>query len=232
MDMEQFLHDTLAFYATNGSNIFRGFLLTVWICLLGIIGSLIFGFLVYVFSTIRNRTTTLIYAAYRDNIRGIPLLVLLFLLFYAAPRLGIVLSAFVAGLTGLIIYGSAYFAEIYRAGFESIPVGQIEAARAMGMSKKDTLIRIKFPQMMSLIIPPSTNMAIILIKESAVLSIITVPELTSTTGKIINLTFEYVQPYLAACVLYWIFVECVAFVGKRLEHHLTNRTGKARLTAA
>src|SRR3546814_4709665 len=94
----------------------------------------------------------------------------------------------------------------------------------------DTLIRIKFPQMLSLIIPPSTNMAIIIIKESAVLSIITIPELTSTTGRIVNLTFEYIQPYFAACVLYWVFVEGIALAGRRLEGHLINKTGKVRST--
>src|SRR3546814_20705950 len=86
--MSQYIYDIATFYTTNGFAIFRGFVLTVWICLLGIIGGLIFGFLVYLFSTIKTKFTKYIYTIYIDCIRGIPLLVLLFLLFYAAPQIG------------------------------------------------------------------------------------------------------------------------------------------------
>jgi polar amino acid transport system permease protein len=149
-------------------------------------------------------------------------------IYSAAPRDGLALSAYWSGLVGLVIYGSAYFAEIYRAGFNSIPHGQVEAARILGLSKVDITARIKLPQMLRLIIPPTTNEVIVLIKESAVLSIITVPELTNITGRVVNETFTVIQPYLAAGVLYWIFVEGVSRMGIVLERVTQHYAREAR----
>lgn len=215
--MMHFIHNLFGFYGDNGLLFLGGFWQTIKLCALGSIGGLILGFFVYLFSIPRFRLCRWIYLVFIDCVRGTPLLIILFLLYYAAPRLGLVMSAYWSGLVGLVIYGSAYFAEIYRAGFQSIPTGQVEAARAVGLSRLDIVVRIKLPQMLALIIPPVTNEAIVLVKESAVLSIITVPELTNITGRIVNETFTVIQPYLAAAVLYWLFVEAISRLGNIVE---------------
>lgn len=216
--MTHFAQSMLEFYSQNGLRFLSGFWLTIELCVLGCIGAMVVGFFVYLISVPKFRLTRWLYLLFIDCIRGMPLLILLFILYYAAPRLGLVMSAYGSGLLGLIIYGSAYFAEIYRAGFESIPAGQVEAARAVGLSRIDIMVRIKLPQMLTLIIPPVTNEAIVLVKESAVLSIITVPELTNVTGRIVNETFTVIQPYIAAGVLYWLFVEAISRLGSIVEY--------------
>jgi len=158
---------------------------------------------------------------YVDFFRGSPILIQLFLLYYAGPGFGLVLEAETAGVVGLGLYGAAYFAEIFRAGFESIPRGQIEAAQSLGLSPLRTLTRIRLPQMAALVMPPVVNQAIILVKDSAVLSIITVPELTKETSKIVNETFAIAEPLLILALLYWLLVEAVSRAGGALEARLT-----------
>ena len=216
------------FYIDNGPRILYGFWLTIELSVLGTIGGLVLGFFVYMLSVPKAKLCKWTYMVLIDSVRGTPLLIILFLLYYAAPRYGLALSAYWSGLVGLVIYGSAYFAEIYRAGFNSIPHGQVEAARILGLSKVDITARIKLPQMLRLIIPPTTNEVIVLIKESAVLSIITVPELTNITGRVVNETFTVIQPYLAAGVLYWVFVEGVSRMGivlERVTQHYARKAG-------
>ncbi|MEO6984491.1 MAG: amino acid ABC transporter permease [Paralcaligenes sp.] len=215
----------LQFYLDNGYLFLGGFAVTIILCVLGTIGSIILGFIVYLFSMLPGSFTKGVYGTYLNCIRGTPLLILLFLLYYAAPQIGILLSAYTAGVLGLVIYGSAYFAEIFRAGFQSIPRGHIEAAQAVCLSPKDTIFHIKLPEMARLVVPHIFNMSIVLVKESAVLSIITIPELTKVTISVVDTTFTVVEPYIAAAVLYWAFVEIIARVGRLSERMLSRRYG-------
>lgn len=159
--------------------------------------------------------------AYVEFFRGSPILIQLFLLYYAGPGFGLVLDPEAAGVLGLALYGAAYFAEIYRSGFESIPPGQIEAAHCLGIGPLRTLLRIKLPQMIPLVLPPMVNQSIILVKDSAVLSIITVPELTKVTSKIINETFTIAEPLVVLALFYWLLVTGLSAAGAGLEARLT-----------
>ncbi len=194
---------------------------TVSVCALSLVLGVALGLLVMLLRLLHIRFLNLLCRSYIEFFRGTPILIQLFLLYYVAPRFGLVLPAVVVGIAGLGVYVGAYFAEIFRAGLESIPKGQLEAAACLGMSKGVCLRRIIFPQMLSLIIPPGINQVIILIKDSAVLSIITVPELTKQTAKIVNLTFAIWEPYLALALLYWAVVEAVSRLGNFLELRLT-----------
>ncbi|MFA5662986.1 amino acid ABC transporter permease [Castellaniella sp.] len=205
------------FYMENGADLLQGFWYTIQLCFLGVLGAAIFGAIIFLLSTIKLTFVTWLYRLYVDSVRGIPLLILLFLLYFAGPRVGLLLSAYMCGVVGIIVYGSAYFSEIYRAGYASIPTGQIEAARCLGIGRRHILFRIRLPYMSSLLLPQVTNQAIVLIKESAVLSVITVHELTFVTGDIINRTYEVVLPYVAAGLLYWIFVQAVDTIGQFAE---------------
>jgi polar amino acid transport system permease protein len=159
---------------------------------------------------------------YVEIIRSLPILVILFLLYYGGPSFGLTLEAEPVGVLGLGFYGAAYFAEIFRAGFLAIPPGQVEAAQMVGLSRSHILRRIQLPQMMGLIVPPSINQFIVLVKESAVLSIITVPELTKNATQMANETFAVVEPYLAIAILYWLLIEAISrlgiFIERRVRH--------------
>ncbi|UWQ79076.1 amino acid ABC transporter permease [Leisingera sp. S132] len=154
---------------------------------------------------------------YVEVVRGTPILILLFLMYYGGPSIGLTFSAEVVGVGGLGIYAGGYFAEIFRSGFQSIPHGQIEAARMLGIGRAMVILRIRIPQMLMLIVPPLTNQLVLLVKESAVLSIITVAELTKNTTQMVNETFATMEPYLTAAAIYWILIEGIAAAGAWVE---------------
>jgi polar amino acid transport system permease protein len=160
-------------------------------------------------------------SAYVSVFRGTPLLIQLFVLYYGGPGLGLTLDAVTTGLVGLTLYGGAYFSEIFRAGFTAVPKGQEEAARSLGLSRWLTFRFVQLPQLLVAVIPPMTNQSIILLKESAVLSVITVPELTFQTTRMVAETFAVIEPYLGLALLYWVAATFVSRVGQYAETALT-----------
>jgi polar amino acid transport system permease protein len=153
--------------------------------------------------------------------RGTPFLMQLFLLYSGGPYIGLRLNATEAGVLGLGLYSSAYFAEIFRAGFASVPRGQIEAATSVGMAPFDTLIRVALPAALIAAVPSIVNMLIVLSKETVVLSIITVPELMYQMQTMAAETFTAFDAIFAMAVFYWLLVETVSRVGARVEARVT-----------
>lgn len=197
-----------------------GLATTAWICALATVLGIVVGLLLTCLEGTGITSLRWLVRSYIEIVRGLPILILLFVLYYGGPSIGLRLSAEAVGVFGLGFYGAAYFAEIFRSGFQSIPKGQIEAARMAGLSGTQIVRYIKLPQMLVLITPPMVNQIIILIKESAVLSIITVAELTKNTTQFVNETYAVIQPYLAAALLYWLLVEAVAQLGKVIERRV------------
>jgi polar amino acid transport system permease protein len=159
--------------------------------------------------------------AYVEILRGTPFLMQLFLLYAGGPYIGLKLSAIAAGILGLGLYSSAYFAEIFRAGFAAVPQGQVEAAMSVGMKPADILLRIRLPIALTATIPSIVNMLVILSKETVVLSIITVPELMYQMQTMAAETFTAFDAIFAMAVFYWLLVEAVSRIGRRLEAKLT-----------
>ncbi|MGA2495975.1 MAG: amino acid ABC transporter permease [Roseiarcus sp.] len=153
--------------------------------------------------------------------RGTPFLVQLFLLYAGGPYVGLKLSATAAGVVGLGLYSSAYFAEIFRGGFAAVPIGQIEAAMSVGMSPRDTLLRVTLPGALIAAVPPIVNMLIVLSKETVVLSIITVPELMYQMQTMAAETFTAFDAIFAMAVFYWLLVEATSRLGRRVEVRVT-----------
>ena len=153
--------------------------------------------------------------------RGTPFLVQLFLLYAGGPYIGLKLSATAAGIVGLGLYSSAYFAEIFRGGFAAVPIGQIEAAMSVGMSPRDTLLRVTLPGALIAAVPPIVNMLIVLSKETVVLSIITVPELMYQMQTMAAETFTAFDAIFAMAVFYWLLVEATSRLGRRVETRVT-----------
>ena len=153
--------------------------------------------------------------------RGTPFLMQLFLIYSGGPYIGLRLGATEAGILGLGLYSSAYFAEIFRAGFASVPRGQIEAATSVGMAPFDTLLRVALPAALIASVPPIVNMLIVLSKETVVLSIITVPELMYQMQTMAAETFTAFDAIFAMAVFYWLLVEVVSRLGARVEARMT-----------
>ena len=141
-------------------------------------------------------------AVYVELVRGTPLLLQLYLLYYLLPELGISLDAWAAGVAGLAINYSAYEAEIYRAGLQAIPIGQTEAALALGMSRMMALRRVVVPQALRIVIPPVTSDFIALFKDTSVCSVITLTELTKEYSILFNGHGGVIELGLVTATLY------------------------------
>jgi polar amino acid transport system substrate-binding protein len=138
--------------------------------------------------------------AYIELIRGTPLLIQLFLIFYGLPHIGIRLSPMIAAVLGLALNYSAYEAENYRAGIQSIPKTQMEAALALGMTQLQALRYVIIPQAVRLVIPPVTNDFIALLKDSSLVSVITMVELTKAYSQLASIHYDYLGIGLLAAV--------------------------------
>src|SRR6266436_5163635 len=141
--------------------------------------------------------------AYVEVVRGTPLLIQLFLIYYGLPEIGIRLNPFLAGVVGLGLNYAASEAENYRAGIQSIPHGQTEAALALGMSRWQTLRHIVLPQALRLVIPPVTNDFIAMFKDSSIVSVITMVELTKVYGMLAMSTYDYIGLGLMTAGIYF-----------------------------
>jgi len=158
---------------------------------------------------------------YVEVFRGTPFLMQLFLIYAGGPYLGLKLSAVAAGILGLGLYSSAYFSEIFRGGFASVPRGQIEAALSVGMSPLATLTLVRLPGALIAAVPPIVNTLIVMSKETVVLSIITVPELMYQMQTMAAETFTAFDAIFAMAVFYWLLVEVVSRLGRRFEARVT-----------
>ena len=162
-----------------------------------------------------------LYRLYVWLVRGTPFLAQLLLIYFGLPVLGLTLDAVQASILALGLYSAAYFAELLRSAWASVPNWQLEAARVHGLSGVQTFWHIQAPQAMAFALPLLGNQVILTIKESAVASIITVPELTMTAGQIVSSTFSYVVPYVLLVLSYWLLTLLVGFVAAGLGRRAT-----------
>jgi len=146
---------------------------------------------------------------YVEAVRNTPFLIQAFLFFYGLAALGIRVNAVLAGIMTLSIFGTATFSESFRGAIRSVPRGQLESARAVGMSYRLALQRVIFPQMWGYLIPSLANQAAGVIKECAVLSVITVPEVAMAAQFVIGETFAPAETYAMVAVLYWALTSAV-----------------------
>ncbi|MGO4332125.1 amino acid ABC transporter permease [Cupriavidus sp. 2TAF22] len=158
--------------------------------------------------------------AYVTFIRGTPLLVQLFLLFFGLPQFDILLPAFVCGVIGLGIYSGAYVSEIVRGAIQSVDKGQMEAARSIGMSSGQAMRAVILPQAIVRMIPPLGNEFIALIKNSALVSLLTIADLMHEGQKIISVSYRSLEVYLAIALVYLILTSAAGLILQRAEKRL------------
>jgi polar amino acid transport system permease protein len=159
--------------------------------------------------------------AYVYFVRGTPALVQIFLVYFALPVIGIDIPAFWGGVVALAFNAGGFIAEIARAGLQSIDIGQTEAAKAIGMTHHQTLLRILFPQSLRRITPPLTNEVITLVKGSSLLSAISIFELTRSTQVIIAQKFTPFELYALLAVFYLVIISALSKLSEYIEARLT-----------
>jgi polar amino acid transport system permease protein len=156
---------------------------------------------------------------YTSFFRGVPLLIQIYLIYLGIPQLGYVVGAVPAGILALSLCYGAYMTEIFRAGISSIPRGQWEASRAIGLTPLQTLLRVILPQSMRLIIPPTGNQFISMLKDSSLVSVIGVWELMFLARTQGRAEFRHLEMLITAAVLYWLLSIVLETVQARLEKH-------------
>ncbi len=155
-----------------------------------------------------------------EFIRSTPLLIQLYFLFYVLPEYGVTMSALTAGMIGLALHYACYVAEVYRAGLDSVPRGQWEAAKAMSLGPWNVYSSIVLPQAIRPIIPALGNYLIAMFKDTPVLSAITVVELMLQAKNIGSQSFRYIEPITLTGVFFLLISLVVALLVRRLEAHL------------
>jgi His/Glu/Gln/Arg/opine family amino acid ABC transporter permease subunit len=161
--------------------------------------------------------------AYIDFILGLPMLVLIYLLFFILPEYGITLSSPVVGVTALTLYYGPYMGELLRAAFSGIPRGQYEASAALGMRPFEALRHVLLKQALPVALPPSIGLLIGLIKDTALLSVVGVEEFMYAAKQAISTSYAPLEIYLVVAIAYWLITvlldSAAGVIERRLNRH-------------
>jgi len=223
----------LEFIWENRWLFFDGVKLTLFISLIAFTLSMGLGLVVALMRMSKSRIVQPIIAAYVNVFRAIPLLVFILFVYYGiAISFELQISAIQAGILALTLQYSAWLGEIFRSGIQAVPYGQREAALSVGMGRAQTFFRVVLPQAARIVIPPTGNMFIGMIKDSSLVYLIGVPELLRVSNRLANRTFRYFEVYLATVLIYLLLTTVVYFGVKYLERRyalidlLTSQTRK------
>jgi polar amino acid transport system permease protein len=211
--MDTFLTDLIRFTP----KLLEGTWVTIELTVLSLILSLVLGLFVALGKMSKSKIINKICNVYISILRGTPLLVQLMYVYFVMPELGVDLTAFQAAIVGLSINESAYMAEIFRAGIQSVPKGQMEAAKAIGMDDWLAMRRIILPQAWKNMLPAIGNSAIALTKNSSLAAVITVAELMHQGNLLAAATFKNLVIFTIVGAIYWLLHYPLAVLVNYLE---------------
>jgi polar amino acid transport system permease protein len=202
----------------------EGLLVTIKISMLSFIFALLVGIVVGV-SRSNSKKLNWLFAPYVEVFRGTPLLIQLFFIYYGLPSLGLKMNNYTAGVIGLGLNGGAYISEIIRGALYSVERGQQEAAYSLGLSWLQSMVYIIIPQAIRVAIPPLVNSFSATIKESSLVSVLAITELTRVSQLVYTRTFRAFEVYLAVGALYFIMIYFASYISKYLERkfHIEGR---------
>ena len=204
--------------AENGPALLSGLGTTLWIAFISVALALILGIILGLLRVQANPWLSGIAAVYVDLMRGVPLIVLSFFIYFGIPQMtGVRFSSAMAGITTLSLNAAAYVAEIVRGGIQAIDKGQMEASRSLGLSYGKTMQKIILPQAIKLMIPSFINQFVITLKDTSILSVIGLVELTQTGSVIIARTYQSGSMWLIVGLIYLIVITALTRLSKRLE---------------
>ncbi|MDM5088851.1 amino acid ABC transporter permease [Aeromonas bestiarum] len=200
-----------------------GLIFTVPLTLITFVLGILLGFLVALARLYGPTPLVVLVRFYVWLIRGTPLLVQLFLIFYGLPSAGIVLDAFTAAVIGFTLNIGAYSSEIIRATLAAIPKGQWEAAYSIGMNWSQVMWRVILPQAARIAVPPLSNTFISLVKDTSLAAAVTVPELFQAAQRLASVTYEPLILYIETAIIYLLFSSVLSTLQDRLERRLTHK---------
>ena len=207
--------------------IMKGVGTTVYISILSIISACILALFGALGRLSKNPIFYGVATFYISIVRGTPLIVQVFVIYLGLPQMGIIIDAVPAGIIALGVNYGAYMTEIFRAGIQSIGRGQIEAAHSLGMTYGQLMKRVVLPQAMRLIIPPTGNEFIAMLKDSALVNFLGVWELFFRAVKIGRQNFKSMETLIIAGLFYWLVTIFFQYFQSRLETRMAKGTRKA-----
>ena len=200
---------------------------SVYITLIAMLVGSAFGVALYLGKVARLRAVRMLSSAYVEAFRNTPLLVQLYLIYFGLPQLGINLNPTWAGIVALTLNNAAYTAEIYRAGFESVPQGLVEAGRALGMKSRQVFRYVIFMPATRNVFPALTNQFILLFLASSIASIIGLPELMNTILNINSETYRTFEVLAVGGLLYFVVSGLLSLASKVAEAQLFQWGGRS-----
>lgn len=195
---------------------------TLQLTLLSLLFASVIGLLFGLLNAAKNKALNMIAILYIDCIRGVPLIVLAFFVYFGIPlATGFRLSALVAGIIALSLNAGAYMAEIVRAGIQSVDKGQMEAARSLGLPYGTAMRRVVLPQAIRTMIPSIINQFIITLKDTSILSVIGFPELVKAGQIVISRNFESFKMWVIIGVMYLIVITTLSKIARWMERRIS-----------
>ncbi|MBQ7040340.1 MAG: amino acid ABC transporter permease [Clostridia bacterium] len=201
----------------------EGIKLTVSISLISLLIGMLVGFFSCIMGMSKNRVLRAISEVYIWVIRGTPMLVQAFIVYFGMPQLiqifspGFRIDAYTAGVITLSLNAGAYLSEIFRGGISAVPVGQTEAARSLGLSKSRTMIKVILPQAIKIAIPSMVNQFIITVKDTSILSVIGLSEVVNKAKVYVGKSYQFFATYILVAVYYLIVISILMIISKYLE---------------
>ncbi len=217
--MDQFLTDAVKFLPI----LMSGLGVTIAVTLAALVISVILGLVWALMGISGNRVLRAISRVVINTVRGVPIIVQLFYVYFVLPELGVQLDAFVAGAIGLGVAYSVYQAENFRAGFSSVDPMLIETAQSLGMSERKIMLRVIMPLAIRVTLPPFGNTAVMLLKDSSIASTITVAELTRAGQLLAVSTFQNMSVYTLIALLYLAMSLPLTYLVGRLERRFARK---------
>ena len=194
----------------------KGLWITIKLGTVSIVAGLILGLLLSLVRLYASSSVQFLARIYIDIFRSLPLLVLLIIVYYAFPFIGIRLSPFWSAMLALTLVSAAYTAEIFRAGIQAIPNGQFEASQALGLSYRHMMLDVILPQAVKIVIPPLTNNSINVVKDTALASVVAMPDLLKQATQAQALSANP-SPLIGAAIIYILFLWPLVAAVSRME---------------
>ncbi len=208
--------------------LFEGVKLTIGISLLAIAAGMVIGFLSCIMGLSKNPVLKAISAVYVWLIRGTPMIVQAFFVFFAVPQViqlitkgPFTLTPFTAGAITLSLNAGAYLSEIFRSGIQAVPKGQTEAARSLGLSSFKTMMRVVLPQAFKITIPSLVNQFIITVKDTSILSVIGLAELVNRAKQYVGSTFRFFETYIVVGGFYLVIISLLMLLSRYIEKRMS-----------
>lgn len=201
----------------------EGLKVTIVISVAAILIGMLIGLLTCLMGMSKSKILKGIAAVYVWIIRGTPMIVQAFLVFFAMPQViqladpSFRINAFQAGLITLSLNAGAYLSEIFRGGIQAVPKGQTEAARSLGMTQGKTLLRVVLPQAFKFSIPALVNQFIITVKDSSILSVIGLAEVVNKAKTYVGTTYQFFATYILVAVYYLVVISILMIISKYVE---------------